>query len=188
MSDVVSDAVSDVSSESAIERWQPRTITTVPTSHKSLEEVAESARQKGYAEGLAQGQVDARKQAEKTAAELAALWQSMTKPIAHQDIEVSEHLLSLVLSLTEAVLERELTTDDEFIKSTLNEALTHLAESEAPLTITLNPADKSLVENLLEENRLAAELIGETTMLRGGCRVRGATRFLEDALEARAEP
>ena len=181
----MSDVGSDLASESAIERWQPRTISTVPTSHKSLEEVAESARQKGYAEGLAQGQVEARKQAEKTAAELAALWQSMTKPIAHQDTEVSEHLLSLVLSLTEAVLERELTTDGEFIKSTLNEALTHLAESEAPLTITLNPADKSLIENLLEENRLTAELIGETTMLRGGCRVTRGHALVDATIESR---
>ena len=109
----------------------------------------------------------------------------MTKPIAHQDTEVSEHLLSLVLSLTEAVLERELTTDGEFIKSTLNEALTHLAESEAPLTITLNPADKSLAENLLEENRLTAELIGETTMLRGGCRVTRGHALVDATIESR---
>lgn len=182
MSDVVSDAVS---SDSAIERWQPRTITTVPTSHKSLEEVAESARQKGYAEGLAQGQVEARKQAEKTAAELGALWQSMTKPIANQDVEVSEHLLSLVISLTRAVLERELTTDIEFIKSTLGEALSHLAESEAPLTITLHPADKALVETLLEENRLSAELVGEATMLRGGCRLVRGHALVDATIESR---
>lgn len=177
--------MSDVASESVIERWQPRTITTVPTSHKSLEEVAESARKKGYAEGLAQGQAEARKQAEKTTAELAALWQSMTKPIANQDQEVSEHLLSLVLALTKTVLERELTTDVSFIKATLEEALAHLAECEAPLTIALNPADKALVESLLEENRLSAELIGEATMLRGGCRVTRGHSLVDTTIESR---
>ena len=50
-------------SETALERWQPRAITTVPTSRKSLEEVAEAARQKGYSEGLAKGQAEARAQA-----------------------------------------------------------------------------------------------------------------------------
>ena len=172
-------------SEPAIERWQPRTITTVPTSHKSLEEVAEAARKKGYAEGLAQGQAEARKQGEATAAELAALWQSMSKPIANQDIEVSEHLLGLVFSFAHAVLERELSTDSELIKATLDEALTCLAESEAPLLVTLNPADKALVESLLEEKRLPAELVTDTIMLRGGCRLDRGHALVDATIESR---
>ena len=172
-------------SEPAIERWQPRTITTVPTSHKSLEEVAEAARIKGYAEGLAQGQAEARKQSEETAAELAALWQSMSKPIASQDAEVSEHLLALVISLTYAVAERELSTDSELIKATLDEALMCLAESEAPLTVTLNPADKALVEALLDEKRLSADLVADTTMLRGGCRLDRGHALVDATIESR---
>jgi flagellar assembly protein FliH len=172
-------------SEPAIERWQPRTITTVPTSHKSLEEVAEAARKKGYAEGLAQGQAEARKQGEETAAELLALWQSMSKPIASQDVEVSEHLLALVVTLTHAVLERELSTDSELIKATLDEALMCLAESEAPLLVTLNPADKALVESLLEEKRLPAELVADTTMLRGGCRLDRGHALVDATIESR---
>ena len=172
-------------SEPAIERWQPRTITTVPTSHKSLEEVAEAARKKGYAEGLAQGQAEARKQSEATASELAALWQSMSKPIANQDVEVSEHLLSLVVSFTHAVLQRELSTDNELIKATLDEALMCLAESEAPLLVTLNPADKALVESLLEEKRLPAELVADTTMLRGGCRLDRGHALVDATIESR---
>ena len=172
-------------SEPAIERWQPRTITTVPTSHKSLEEVAEAARIKGYAEGLAQGQAEARKQSEETAAELLALWQSMSKPIASQDVEVSEHLLALVVTLTHAVLERELSTDSELIKATLDEALMCLAESEAPLLVTLNPADKALVESLLEEKRLPAELVTDTTMLRGGCRLDRGHALVDATIESR---
>ena len=176
---------SDLASDAAIERWQPRTITSVPTSDKSLEEVAEAARQKGYAEGLAQGQVEARKQAKQTAGELAALWKSMKKPIDNQDIEVSEHLLALVVSLTQAVLERELSADQEFIKATLDQALTHLADSEAPLSITLNPADKALVETLLEEERLTAELVGEANMLRGGCRLTRGHALVDATIESK---
>ena len=172
-------------SEPAIERWQPRTITTVPTSHKSLEEVAEAARKKGYAEGLAQGQAEARKQGEETAAELLALWQSMSKPIASQDVEVSEHLLALVVTLTHAVLERELSTDSELIKATLDESLMCLAESEAPLTVTGNPADKALVESLLEEKRLPAELVADTTMLRGGGRLDRGHALVDATIESR---
>ena len=172
-------------SEPAIKRWQPRAITTVPTSHKSLEEVAEAARKKGYAEGLAQGQAEARKQGEETASELAALWQSMSKPMANQDIEVSEHLLALIVSLTHAVLEKELSTDSELIKVTLDEALLCLAESEAPLMVTLNPADKALVESLLEEKCLPADLLTDSTMLRGGCRLDRGHALVDATIESR---
>jgi flagellar assembly protein FliH len=147
--------------------------------------VAEAARKKGYAEGLAQGQAEARKQGEETAAELLALWQSMSKPIASQDVQVSEHLLALVVTLTHAVLERELSTDSELIKTTLDEALMCLAESEAPLLVTLNPADKALVESLLEEKRLPAELVADTTMLRGGCRLDRGHALVDATIESR---
>jgi len=73
-------------SDGTAERWHPRTLSVVPADAKSLEEVAEKARQKGYADGLAQGQAEAKKQGEQTANELAALWTSMQRPIAHQDI------------------------------------------------------------------------------------------------------
>jgi len=172
-------------SEPAAERWHPRTIKTVPTSRTSLEAVAEDARQRGFAEGLAQGQAEAKKQSQQTAAELNALWQAMTKPLADNDSEVTEHLLGLVLSLTNAVLARELTTDSDFIKRTLDEALAHLAESTAQLTVELNPADKSLVATLLDEKRLSAELVSDDTVLRGGCRLTREHALVDASIESR---
>ena len=53
--------MSDVGSDLAsLERWQPRAITTVPTSHKVLRKSLNRRGQKGYSEGLAQGQAEAR--------------------------------------------------------------------------------------------------------------------------------
>ena len=59
-------------SETAQERWQPRTLTSVPTSRKSLEEVADSARQTGYAEGFAKGEQEANRQGNQKVQELMA--------------------------------------------------------------------------------------------------------------------
>ena len=158
-------------SDGTAERWHPRTLSVVPADAKSLEEVAEKARQKGYADGLAQGQAEAKKQGEQTANELAALWTSMQRPIAHQDSEVSEYLLSLVIAISKLVVRRELTTDEYLITTVLNESLELLAGVESPITITLNPSDKALVETLLGEKRLTAELIADAAVLRGGCLV-----------------
>ena len=160
-------------SETAHERWQPRTLTSVPTSRKSLEEVAESARQQGYEAGFAKGEEEAKREGSHKAEQLAALWSSMEKPMADQDAEVSEYLLSLVLAMVKSVLRRELITDASLIKDTLDRALELLAESRAPVEIRLNPADKSVVEAHLDEKRLLAELVSDNTMLRGGCRLAG---------------
>ena len=70
-------------------------------------------------------------------------------------------------------------------RDTLDQALAHLAESEAPLIITLNPADKALVETLLEEERIEAELVGETTMLRGGCRLSRGHALVDATIESK---
>jgi len=174
-------------SESNVQRWQPRTISVVSTSHKSLEEIAETARKQGYSEGFAKGQAEAQRNGEQAAGELAALWRSMKKPMAHQDNEVSEHLLSLVISLAGAVVERELTTDAEFITSTLDSALMHLSESEASLTVTLNPADKALLERLLEADGIHAELKVDAAMLRGGCRVARGHALVDATIESRIQ-
>ncbi len=170
-------------SETAQERWQPRTLTSVPTNRKSLEEVAESARQQGYEAGFAKGEEDAKREGSQKAEQLAALWSSMEKPMADQDAEVSEYLLSLVLAMVKAVLRRELTTDASLIKDTLDRALKLLAEGHAPLEVRLNPADKSVVETHLDEKRLTAELISDNTVLRGGCSLSRGQAFVDASIE-----
>ena len=170
-------------SETAQERWQPRTLTSVPTSRKSLEEVADSARQTGYAEGFAKGEQEANRQGNQKVQELMALWASMEKPLANQDAEVSEHLLSLVMAMVRAVLRRELSTDEAFIRRTLGEGLQVLAESRAPLEIRLNPADKAAVETHLGEHRLTAELVSDNLVLRGGCKVSRGHALVDATIE-----
>jgi flagellar assembly protein FliH len=170
-------------SETAHERWQPRTLTSVPTSRKSLEEVAESARQEGYQAGFAKGEEDAKREGSQKTEQLAALWSSMEKPMADQDAEVSEYLLSLVLALVKSVLRRELTTDASLIKDTLDRALKLLAEGRAPLEVRLNPADKSVVEAHLDEKRLTAELISDNAVLRGGCSLSRGQAVVDASIE-----
>ena len=166
-------------------RWHPRTLTVIPSDAKTLEEIAEQARQKGHAEGLLQGQAAAKRENQQTAGELAALWQSMQRPILNQDSEVSEYLLALVVAISELVIRRELTTDQNLIRSVLDESLSSLAESESAITITLNPSDKALVEQLLDEKRITADLVADEAMLRGGCLIERGHGIVDATTEAR---
>ena len=166
-------------------RWHPRTLTVIPSDAKTLEEIAEQARQKGHAEGLLQGQAAAKRENQQTAGELAALWQSMQRPILNQDSEVSEYLLALVVAISELVIRRELTTDQNLIRSVLDESLSSLAESESAITITLNPSDKALVEQLLDEKRITADLVADEAMLRGGCLIERGFGIVDATTEAR---
>ena len=165
--------------------WHPRTLKVIPSDAKTLEETAEQARQKGHAEGLLQGQAAAKRQNQQTADELAALWKSMQRPISEQDSEVSEYLLALVVAISELVIRRELTTDQNLIRSVLDESLSSLAESESAITITLNPSDKALVEQLLDEKRTTADLVADKAMLRGGCLIERGHGIVDATTEAR---
>ena len=171
----------------AAERWQPRVLTSIRSDAKGLEAIAEQARRKGYDEGFAQGQAEARKRAEETANELAALWASMETPIADQDKLASEHLLSLVVAMVNTMLARELPHDEALIKDTLEGGLATLAECEAPITITLSPADKALVEDLLAAQRVTAELVADASMLRGGCRIERGHALVDATIEGRMQ-
>ena len=173
-----------MSNETA-DRWHPRTLTVIPSDAKTLEEVAEQARHKGHAEGLLQGQAAAKRQNQQTADELAALWKSMQRPISDQDSEVSEYLLSLVVAISELVIRRELTVDQKLIRSVLEESLSSLAESESAITITLNPSDKALVQQLLDEKRTTADLVADEAMLRGGCLIERGYGIVDATTEAR---
>lgn len=166
-------------------RWHPRTLTVIPSDAKTLEEIAEQARQKGHAEGLLQGQAAAKRENQQTAGELAALWKSMQRPILNQDSEVSEYLLALVVAISELVIRRELTTDQNLIRSVLDESLSSLAENESAITITLNPSDKALVEQLLDEKRTTADLVADEAMLRGGCLIERGHGIVDATTEAR---
>ena len=174
-------------SEAAPERWQPRVLTSIRSDAKGLEAIAEQARRKGYEEGFAQGQAEARKQAEQTAGELSALWTSMQTPISDQDKLVSEHLLSLVASMVNTILAKELPLDEQLIQDTLDSGLSTLAECAAPITITLNPADKALVEDLLAAERQTAELVADSSMLRGGCRIERGHALVDATIEGRMQ-
>jgi flagellar assembly protein FliH len=109
----------------------------------------------------------------------------MQMPISEQDSEVSEYLLALVVAISELVIRRELTTDQSLIRSVLDESLSSLAESESAITITLNPSDKALVEQLLDEKRITADLVADEAMLRGGCLIERGHGIVDATTEAR---
>lgn len=179
-------------SEVLNELWQPRTLAFVPTSRKSLEEIADLAREdgytKGYAEGLAKGQQESKRQGVERVEELAALWTSMSKPMADMDSEVSEYLLSLALAVTKSILRRELITETTLIIKTLDSSLRLLSESKAPIEIRLNPQDKQLVEEYLTEQRSDNySLITDDLIMRGGCIVTRGHALIDASIEKRCK-
>lgn len=179
-------------SEAVQELWQPRTLAFVPTSKKSLEEVAELARSEGhaegYAEGFTKGQQEAKREGTEQVEQLSALWESMAQPLANADAQVSEQLLSLVLAVVKSILRREIATETALIKETLKSSLRLLAETKAPIEIRLNPQDKQLIEEYLSEKRLDAyEIITDDSVMRGGCIVTRDHALVDASIERRCK-
>ena len=179
-------------SDTLHERWEPRALAFVPTSSKSLEEVAERAREKGYsdgyAEGLAKGHEEAKRQSDERVAELAALWASMAKPIADNDAQVSEYLLSVVFAVVRSVLRRELATEPALIIQTVESVMKLLSESKSPIEIRLNPSDEELIDKHLSEQMPDAyKIVTDNTVMRGGCIVNRADSLVDASIERRCK-
>lgn len=169
-------------SEPAMERWQPRVFTA--ESLLSPEERAERERKRGYQEGLSKGEAEAQQKLQLKLDQFDAILESMEKPLQNVDKNVSEHLLALVLSATKAVLKRELTTDDNAIRGSLQDALAALSKTSGDIEVVLHPQDESLVTGLLKDQRSEVTIIASPEMLRGGCVVRRDDSLVDASIEA----
>lgn len=172
-------------SELAMERWQPRVFTAETL--LSPEERAEQERNRGYQDGLSKGEAEAKKVLQAKVEQFDAIVASMEKPLQGMDKNVSEHLLSLVVSATKAVLKRELATDEEAIQDSLNEALAALGQTSGDIEVSLHPQDESLVSALLKDERSNVTVIANPDISRGGCLVKREDSLVDATIEAKCQ-
>ncbi|MEE4203278.1 MAG: FliH/SctL family protein, partial [Halieaceae bacterium] len=174
-------------SEPAITPWSPPSLSVVTpaSARQEYEQTLAAGRQQGYNEGLQQGLAEGRRQAQTLLAEMSAIWEAMQAPFLDLEQEVQTQLLGLSVAVARAVVERELRTDDAAIERALGAALESLAEASSGLQVVLNPEDKARIEDLLEQQRISAELIPNPNMMRGGCQLRRGGALVDASIESR---
>jgi flagellar assembly protein FliH len=166
-----------------------------PLTLDELEAIRQDAYNEGFStgerDGFHAGQLKARQEAEETLSEklktLEQLMSNLFEPIAGQDQQIEEALLQLLVKATREVIQRELSLDSSQIRQVLSEALKLLPMGVENIRIFLNPQDFEQIKSLRERHEENWRIIGDDSLLPGGCRVETEHSRLDASIEARAE-
>ena len=168
--------------------WQPRVLQVESeSSQPSLNELREQAHEEGYAQGYTKGLEAGQKESEIRAsakvAQLQSLIDALDRPFHHQELKVSEYLLALVSIVCSSILNRELSTDAERIRETLDCALELLSGERGKVTLLLHPDDMAAVTDAWADDLGELRVEPAPDIIRGGCRIQRNDSLVDATIE-----
>jgi flagellar assembly protein FliH len=125
----------------------------------------------GYEAGQQKGLMEMRQQLVAEQQRFQKLADALLQPLRAQDDDIEKMLLDIVSTLTQSVVQRELTTDSSHIVELVKAAVDVLPVGSSNLRICLNPDDLVAVETYAEEQQLDWRFFGDVQLSPGGCRV-----------------
>jgi len=154
---------------------------------RQLEDVEQRAREDGYAAGLAEGRAAARAEATAQVARIQSIVAALAAPFANLDAAVESELVLLATTAATRIVRHELSVAPERILNAVRDALTALPAYARNVKLLLSPDDAALVREHLAPGTSghAWEIVEDTTLTRGGCRVMADTSQVDATLEAR---
>ena len=168
--------------------WHPRVLEVESEgSQLSPSELREQAQKEGYAqgytEGLEAGQKESEIQANAKVAQLQSLVDALDRPFHQQELKVSEYLLSIVSTVCSSILRRELSTDAERIRETLDRALELLSGERGQVTLLLHPDDVAAVTDAWADDLGELRVESTPNVIRGGCRIQRNDSLVDASIE-----
>ena len=161
----------------------------IAEARKNAEEIESQAYNLGYDQGHKDGEELGRRQFEVGLQHLEKFLESFKEQTARLSSSYEAQMLQVCLLVARAIIEKELSGDDELIARVLKKALDKTIEGSS-ITVHLNPRD---FENLREDfisrlstpggNRL--ELKPDAKVSRGGCMIETDFGLVDASLESR---
>ena len=105
----------------------------------------EEGLRKGHEEGIKGGETIVLEQVER----FRHLADCLANPLRELDSEVTDEIVYMISRLAKVVIGREIKGDTEFLKNSIEKAVSILPSSEKGASVTLNPDDAALVEATL---------------------------------------
>lgn len=166
-----------------------------PLTLEELEAIRQDAYNEGFAtgekDGFHAGQLKAKQEADVAlAAKVAGLERLMTQlfaPIAEQDGQLEEAMVTLLGHMVRQVIQRELVSDSSQIRQVLGEALKLLPMGAGNIRIHVNPQDFELIKALRERHEETWRILEDASLLPGGCRVETELSRIDATVETRLE-
>lgn len=176
---------------------------------EAMEDGAREGREKGYKEGFEMGRTEGHKAGHREGHEagekagreegraatetevqdglqrLQTLMAEMLDPFERQTENLEAALLNLTLSVTRAVLHRELQLDSSQIRQVVKEAIAALPSADEAVRIHVNPTDVEWVREVAARLESGSRVIEDETVLAGGCRVENRNSLVDFTIEKR---
>jgi len=192
--------------DAAASLWEPPEIgdngvhppRRLPTAAE-IEEIEDEARKNGFEGGYAEGHELGKKEAEKatraredkklreTVAMLESVAGGLADPLADAADALEPELLALVTALARKVVQSELETRPEQIRTVLEGALAQLPGRNQEVRVHLNPEDQALVEAYGERADARITWVPDAGLARGGCRLESGAASVDASLEQRLQ-
>ncbi len=181
---------------SAYQRWELHSFdlpgdldspTQAGDSKANQADIAESLRRKAYEAGRADGLRDGLTKGADNGRALRDLLASASQQSHEINQNLADDLLRLALEVAREMVRRSLAIHPDSIITLIHDALAQLSNANAQLTLTLHPADATLVRTQLAESIETGKwLILESTELRrGGCLLQTATSHMDASIGTR---
>ncbi len=157
------------------------------------EEGFREGREAGYAEGLSAGRATGEQQgADSKRAEidealkrLEGVTAELMDPIRHQQDEVEQALLNLVLAVSRSVIRREVSLGSQQIRQVVQEALEALPRGSDQIRLRVNPQDAPLVREMASQQQEPWVIQESAEVLPGGCKVESRYSLIDYTIEKR---
>lgn len=165
-------------------------------SAEELERITQEAHDEGYAAGYEEGKQRGIKDGHHTGlsqgqqeikqrlAQLQTALRNLMEPLRNQEQALEEALFSMVVTLTQAVLQRELTSDPHDVLNTIQTAVASLPMGASNIRVQLSETDAAA----LKESNLVAEnwqISGEKSLKPGDVRVQTLQSIVEFTVQER---
>ena len=178
------------SKDAAIERWQaPFFDAPAEIDRPDPEEIEKLAQARGFQIGKWEGLESGRLEAETMVKHLTAIIDEMAQPFRQLDQLVAGELAQLATIVARQVIRRELSLDSSTVTRVAEEALKTLSTVEGEVVVYLNPADITLVKELLLESLEGRpwKLVEDAELMPGGCRVKTPLSYIDASVETQME-
>lgn len=140
-------------------------------------------KEQGYQEGFASGDAEIKR----LQALLSQMLVEFETPLDKQLDDVENVLMEYVQAFSKAVINHELSTNPELIQQAIKEALNQLPEPLGNVKLVVAQADKSVVEAMLAQTSLTAEVVVDDAVGQGGFKIHTSSSIVEHAMPERFE-
>jgi flagellar assembly protein FliH len=151
---------------------------------EGLEQGINEGKEQGLAEGMQAGQ----EQMEELARSWQAIIEQASNPLAQVNQELEKELVILAVKLAKAVINVEVTTQNDVMLSAISEGIKVLPIQESQYQFQMNPIDVAMVKGHFGEEALAEsnwKLIENPAIERGGCELTTKNNAVDMSIERR---